>query len=217
MIKDSELKNIKFENKLYFVGLSLGSCSTNETGAAVIDRNLNIITLDKLFSMEDVRFFFKRMVGKQNSIINVALPENPQMLNAKWKLLSREYQLIQSCELINHDSDWIQRYSHRGCDFFNELKNQGVDIFRYDIHELKSSFGLSGIYKDRTPVDCKALQSALKYRFGFKELPSNMLPVSQLEAILGAYLGIIMATNNTEFNAKIKAAYNNISVIGLDI
>lgn len=217
MIKDSVLEKIKFENKLYFVGLSLGSCSTNETGAAVIDRDLKILTLDKLFSMEDVRFFFKRMVGKQNSIINIALPENPQMLNAKWKLISREYQLIQSCELINQDSDWIQRYSHRGCDFFNELKGQGIDIFRYDIHELKSSFGLSGIYKDRSPVDCKALQSALKYRFGFKELPSNMLPVSQLEAILGAYLGIIMASDKTGYNAKIKANYNDISVIGLDI
>ncbi len=217
MIKDSVLEKIKFENKLYFVGLSLGSCSTNETGAAVIDRDLKILTLDKLFSMEDVRFFFKRMVGKQNSIINIALPENPQMLNAKWKLLSREYQLIQSCELINHDSDWIQRYSHRGCDFFNELKEQGIDIFRYDIHELKSSFGLSGIYKDRSPVDCKALQSALKYRFGFKELPSNMLPVSQLEAILGAYLGIIMASDKTGYNAKIKANYNDINVIGLEI
>ena len=217
MIKDSVLEKIKFENKLYFVGLSLGSCSTNETGAAVIDRDLKILTLDKLFSMEDVRFFFKRMVGKQNSIINIALPENPQMLNAKWKLLSREYQLIQSCELINQDSDWIQRYSHRGCDFFNELKEQGIDIFRYDIHELKSSFGLSGIYKDRSPVDCKALQSALKYRFGFKELPSNMLPVSQLEAILGAYLGIIMASDKTGYNAKIKANYNDINVIGLEI
>lgn len=217
MIKDSRIKDIKFENKLYFVGISLGSSSTNETGVAVIDKNLNIITLDKLFSMEDVRFFFKRMVGKQNSIINIALPENPQMLNAKWKLLSREYQLIQSCELINQDSDWIQRYSHRGCDFFKELQSQGVDVFRYDIHELKSSFGLSGVYKDRSPVDCKALQSALKYRFGFKELPSNMLPVSQLEAILGAYLGFIMASDKTEYNAKRKAQYNDISVIGLEI
>ena len=97
------------------------------------------------------------------------------------------------------------------------MQSQGVDVFRYDIHELKSSFGLSGVYKDRSPVDCKALQSALKYRFGFKELPSNMLPVSQLEAILGAYLGFIMASDKTEYNAKIKAQYNDISVIGLEI
>ena len=161
MIKYNKFENVRFENKLYFVGLSLGSCSTNETGVAIIDKNLNIITLDKLFSMEDVRFFFKRLVGKQNSVINIAIPENPQMLNAKWKLHAREYQLVQSCPLIQDLSDWTERFSHRGCDVFSELKEQGVDIFRFDIRELKSSLGLSGIYKDRSPVDCKALQSAL--------------------------------------------------------
>lgn len=216
MIKYNKFENVRFENKLYFVGLSLGSCSTNETGVAIIDKNLNIITLDKLFSMEDVRFFFKRLVGKQNSVINIAIPENPQMLNAKWKLHAREYQLVQSCPLIQDLSDWTERFSHRGCDVFSELKEQGVDIFRFDIRELKSSLGLSGIYKDRSPVDCKALQSALKHKFGFKELPSNMLPVSQLEALLGAYLGIIMVNGTLEFECKPKANYNGIEVIGID-
>ena len=59
------------------------------------------------------------------------------------------------------------------------------------------------------------LQSALKYKFGFNELPSNMLPVSQLEAILGAYLGVIMADKNNQYNCKIKAKYNDIEVIGM--
>ena len=216
MIKDNAINNIDFDNKMFFVGISLGSCSTNETGVAIIDRHLNIITLDKLFSMEDVRFFFRRMVGKQNAIINVALPENPQMLNAKWKLLAREYQLVQSSALINQDSDWIKRYSNRGCDHLSELKEQGIDIFRYDIRELKSSLGLAGVYKDRTPVDCKALQSALKHKFNFKELPSNMLPVSQLEAILGAYLGIILLGNTSEYKCKIKANFNGIDVLGIN-
>lgn len=217
METQSVFKNIKVENKLFFTGISLGASSTNETGVAILDRNLRIITLDKLFSMEDVRFFLKRMVGKQNAIINVALPENPQMLNAKWKLISRQYQLVQSSVLINHDSDWIQRYSHRGCDHFSELKEQGIDIFRYDIHELKSSLGLSGVYKDRSPVDCKALQSALKYRFGLRELPSNMLPVAQLEAILGAYLGAIITGCAGDYKCKIRAQYNGIEVVGIDL
>lgn len=217
MIKDNILDTKKLASKFYFVGISLGSCSANETGVAIIDKNMNIITLDKLFSMEDVRFFFKRFAGKNNAIINVALPENPTMLNAKWKLLSREYQLIQSNELINHDSDWIQRYSHRGCDVLSSLKEEGIDVFRYDIHELKSSLGLSGVYKDRSPVDCKALQSALKYKFGFKGLPANMLPVSHLEAILGAYLGIIMTQDTTGYNCKVKANYKDIEVVGVDL
>ena len=75
----------------------------------------------------------------------------------------------------------------------------------------------SGIYKDRSPIDCKALQSALKYKFNLRELPSNMIPVSQLEAILGAYLGLIMATNSTEYNCKVKTEYQGIEVIGIDM
>jgi len=216
MQKQKTLKDVKFEDKLYFVGLSLGSCSTNETGVAIIDKNLNIITLDKLFSMEDVRFFLKRFVGKQNAIINVAIPENPQMLNAKWKLHAREYQLVQSCKLIKDNTDWTERFSHRGCDIFEELKAQGIDIFRYETKELKASLSLAGIYKDRSPVDCKALQSALKHRFGFKELPANMLPVSQLEALLGAYLGIIMTNKIKDKKCKPKANYHGIEVIGLE-
>src|SRR5574344_1422614 len=96
MKNNSDSLNKLFENKIYYTGISLGSNSTNETGVAILDNKLNIITLDKLFSMEDVKFFFKSMVGKNNAIINISLPENPTMLNAKWKVMSRQYQMIQS-------------------------------------------------------------------------------------------------------------------------
>ncbi len=209
---------IKFKNnKQYFVGISLGSAASSETGAAVLDSSLNIITLDKLFTMEDVKYFLEHFVGRQNAVFNIALPENPTMLNAKWKLLSRQYQLIQTNRLIKKDSEWIQRYSFRGTDFFYELKEKGLDIFRYDVHELKSSFKLSGLYRDRTPVDCKALQSALKFQFGIRELPANMLPVAQLEAILGAYLGYIMAKDNTGYAYKVRSEFKGIEVIGIDL
>lgn len=208
---------IKFSSqKHYFVGISMASGTSIESGAAVIDSDLNIITLDKLFTMDDVKFFLENFVGKQNAIFNIAMPENPTMLNAKWKLYSRQYQLVQSNRLINKDSEWIQRYSSRGCEYLKELKDKGLDIFRYDIHELKSSLGLSGIYKDRTPVDCKAFQSALKYKFKLMDMPTNMLPVAQLEAILGAYLGIIM-TKDSEYKCKVRTEYKDIEVIGLDL
>ncbi len=208
------LMNLNFKNnKLFFVGISLGSNSSTESGAAVLDTNLNILTLDKLFTLDDVKYMLDNFVGKQNAVINISLPENPTMLNAKWKLLSRQYQLVQTNRLINKESDWIQRYSYRGCDYFKELKDKGIDIFRFDVRDLKSAFGLAGVYKDRTPVDCKAFQSALKYKFKIKDVPSNMLPVSQLEAILGAYFGYLMATSREE--CIIRAEYKGIDVAGL--
>ncbi len=206
-----------FSNKHYFVGLSLASGASIDSGAAVLDRNLNVIRLDKLFTMEDVKFFINNFTGKQDAIFNISIPENPTMLNAKWKLHSREYQLIQSSKLIDVNKlDWTHRFSTRGSEFFRECKSNGIDIFRFEIGELKSSFGLSGMYKDRSPVDCKAFQSALKYKFNIYDLPANMIPAAQLEAILGAYLGYVMYNTSLQYTYKIKAEYQGIDVIGID-
>ena len=182
-----------------------------------MDRNLNVIRLDKLYTMDDVRYFINNFTGKQEAIFTVSIPENPTMLNAKWKLISREYQLIQSSELIDVEKlDWTHRFSTRGSEFFKECKHAGIDIYRYEIGELKSSFGLSGMYKDRSPIDCKAFQSALKYKFKIYDLPTNMIPASQLESILGAYLGYIMYSSDEQYEYKIKAEYQGLEVVGID-
>ena len=43
-------------------------------------------------------------------------------------------------------------------------------------------------FKERSSADCKFLQGALKNEYGFNELPTNMMPVAQLEAIVGTLL-----------------------------
>ena len=53
-----------FSNKHYFAGISLASGASIDTGAAVLDRDLKVITLDKLFTMEDVKFFINNFAGK---------------------------------------------------------------------------------------------------------------------------------------------------------
>lgn len=206
-----------FSNKHYFVGISLASGANLESGAAVMDRNKNLILLDKLFTIEDVKYFIGNFVGKPNAIFNISIPLNPTMLNAKWKLYSREYQLIQSSKLIDVEKlEWTHRFSHRGCDYFRDLAIKGTDVFRFDIGELKSSFGISGIYKDRSPAECKFFQNALKFKFKIPDLPSNMIPAAQLEAILGAYLGFIMTDKNNEYSYKIKSEYHNLKVVGVN-
>ena len=214
----TEEETNKYLTKHYFVGISLASGATLDSGAAVLDRNLKVITLDKLFTMEDVKFFINNFAGKQNTIFNISIPENPTMLNAKWKLLSREYQLIQSSDLIDVEKlEWTHRFSHRGSEFFRECSQKSIDIFRYDIGEIKNSLGLSGMYKDRSPVECKFLQSALKFKLKIYDLPSNMIPAAQLEAILGAYLGYVMSTPEIEYEYKVKTKYQGLDVVGLDL
>ena len=203
------------KNKSFFIGLSMGSNSANETGVAVMNKDFKIISLDKLHSMNDIEHYFDILVGKQDAIISVSIPENPTMLNGKWKLLSREYQFMRSnSNLINNDK-WADRFSTRGCDCFNKLKAEGIEIYRFDLYDLKTYLGLNSLYKDRTPADCKHLQSFLKYQFNLDDLPSNLLPVSQLEAILGAYLSYTINNGIENIDYKTKFEFKGIDVIGL--
>ena len=68
------MENIK--KKSFYIGLSMGSNSANETGVAVMDKNFKIISLDKLHSMNDICHYFDVLVGKKDSVICVSIPEN---------------------------------------------------------------------------------------------------------------------------------------------
>lgn len=193
----------------------MGSNSANETGVAVMDKNFKIISLDKLHSMNDICHYFDVLVGKKDSVICVSIPENPTMLNGKWKLMSRQYQFMRSNEHLMNNDKWADRFSTRGCDCFRQLKEDGVEIYRFDLYDLKTYLGLNSLYKDRTPADCKHLQSFLKYEFELDDLPNNLLPVSQLEAILGAYLSYVIDNGKIEQDYKKKFEFKDIEVMGL--
>ena len=77
------------------VGLSLGASSSIESGVAVRELATGkLIHIDKLFSMNDVQLFFDNYVSKKNSVICVSLPWDNTMLEGKWRILSKPYQLI---------------------------------------------------------------------------------------------------------------------------
>ena len=174
----------------HFVGLSLGAASSVESGVAVREAATgHLIHIDKLFSMNDVQLFFNNYVSLKNSIICISLPWDNTMLEGKWRVLSKQYQLIHNDEemFINRDN-WMQRFSPRGCELFSGLVEEGVDISRFEVYLTRQKLNLYSNYKERSSADCKFLQSTLKFEYGFDELPANMMPVGQLEAILGTIL-----------------------------
>ena len=80
---------------------------------------------------------------------------------------------------------------------------------------MKKIYGNCFAYKDRTPIDCKALQDTLRLKYNLREWPVNMLPVAQLEAILGALLGQMIATKVTDFDYKKLGSYENLEILGI--
>lgn len=181
-------------------GMSLGASSSIESGVAVMEAETGkLIYVDKLFSMNDIQLFFDNYKSLKDAVFCVSLPWDNTMLDGKWRVLSKPYQLIHSEEerFVNKDN-WMQRFSPRGSELLSDLKDKGVDVSRFEVYLTRQRFNLYSNYKERSSADCKFLQSALKYEFGFEELPANMMPVAQLEAIVGALLAREKIKNNTK-------------------
>ena len=188
----------------YYIGLSLASGSTMDSGVAVIDEDNKIILIDKLYKMNDVMFFFENFSSLKDSKICVSIPSDRTMLEGKWRVLAKPYQFVSTNKLIPNRDNWTQRHSNRGSEYFKELVARGITVNRFDIYMTRQSMHLNSCYKDRSPADCKFLQQALKYEWGFEDLPVNMMPMSHLEAILGAVLAKEYAKNPD----KIDVIYN---------
>lgn len=195
----------------HFVGMSLSPASSIESGVAVREAATgNLIYVDKLFSMNDIQLFFDNYTNLKNSIICVSLPWDNTMLEGKWRVLSKPYQLIHTNKLkfINKDN-WTQRFANRGSDLLYSLKEKGVDISRYEVYLTRQKFNLYSNFKERSSADCKFLQSALKFEYGFENMPSNMMPVAQLEAIVGT----LLANEKLKGNTKSIFEFHGLDVI----
>ena len=186
----------------YYVGLSLTAGSTLDSGLAVLDEDYNLIMVDKLYKMSDVVFFFENFSSLKQSKLCVSLPWDRTLLNGKWRILSKPYQLVSTNEHMPNIDNWTQRYSTRGCDFFNSLIEEGIEVNRFEIYLTRQSLHLNSCYRERTPADCKFLQQVLTNEWGI-DLPVNMMPMSQLEAIVGA----ILAMENTKNPDNIKQLF----------
>lgn len=171
----------------YYIGLALSASSGMDSGVAVLDEDNNLILVDKLYTMNDVMFFFDNYPMLKYSKICVSLVWDRTMLNGKWRILGKPYQMVSTNPLMPNREGWTQRYSTRGCEYFKSIQEKGVEVNRFELYLTRQSMNLNSCYKERSPADCKFLQQTLRYEWGL-DLPSNMMPMSQLEAIVGALL-----------------------------
>jgi hypothetical protein len=168
------------------VGISLAPNSSTESGVAVRELSTNkLIYMDKLFSISDVELFFNNYNNLKNSIICVSLPWDNTMLEGKWRILSKPYQLIHEHGNFHNKDNWMERFSSRGSDLLLNLSKNGAEIYRYEVYLSRQKLNLYSNFKEHSTADCKFLQSALRLDYGFEDLPQNMIPAAQLEAVVG--------------------------------
>ncbi len=198
----------------YYMGISMSMASTTDTGVAVIDSFGKIILIDKLFTMKDIQFFMDNYSSLKQSHIAVSLPWDNSMLEGKWRVLSKPYQMVRSNENLLNRDNWTQRYSTRGCEYYKSLLDKGIDICRFELYLTRQKLSLSSYYKERTPADCKFLQNALKTEYQFEDIPPNMMPMAQLEALVGAL--IMRERANNPKNIKKIFEFHGIDVINIE-
>ncbi len=161
--------------------------------------------------MNDIIFFFENYSNLKYSKLCVALPWDRTMLEGKWRILGKPYQLVSTNPNMPNRDNWTQRYATRGSEFFKELNDKGVEVNRFELYLTRQSLHLNSSFKERSPADCKFLQQALRLEWGFTELPTNMMPMSQLEALVGALLAK-EADKNPE-NVKKIFEFRDLNVI----
>ncbi len=194
----------------YYIGLSLGASSSMDSGVAVLDEDNNLITVDKLYTMNDIMFFFDNFPSLKYSKICVSLVWDRTLLNGKWRVLGKPYQQVATNTLMPNREGWTQRYSTRGCEYFRSLVENGIEVNRFELYLTRQSLHLNSCYKERSPADCKFLQQTLKYEWDF-DMPANMMPMSQLEGIVGAVLA--RENEKNPENIKVISTFKDFNVI----
>lgn len=167
----------------FFIGLSLSNSSNYDSSICVMDRNSNIVLLDKFYYASDIDYFFENSPYTNSSCVCATVAYDNKMLEGKWRIHSKNYKVLGDKFKINRD-DWTNRISKRCSDTFKKLKEKNIKIIRTDINQLRQSYKLDSHHLLRTSADCKSLQSAMKLKFNLSQLPENMLAASALEAIL---------------------------------
>ena len=194
----------------YYIGLSLASGSGMDSGLAIFDETDNLIMVDKLYKVNDIMYFFDNYPSTANSEICVSLAWDRTMLNGKWRVLSKPYQMVSTNPLIPNQDNWTQRYATRGSDYFKSLTEKGTVVNRFELYLTRQSMHLNSCFKERSPADCKFLQQVLTNEWGL-DLPANMMPMSQLEAIVGAILAKEHSKNTS--NIKVIGDFRDLPVI----
>ena len=178
----------------YFIGLALANSSSYDSSICILDRNSNIVLLDKFYFAQDIDFFFENSPYVSKSAVCASVSYDNKLLEGKWRIHSKNYKALGDYFKINKN-DWTNRISKRCSDTFKKIKDKNIKIIRADINQLRQSYGLCSHYLSRTSIDCKNLQTSLKIKYDFHQMPENMLSASALEAIICAMFSMEYVNN----------------------
>lgn len=204
--------------KFSFIGLSIGIDTSNESAVVVIDSDLNLIKVDKAYQLPELKTIitnFSELAPTKNTVLCVDLPRNATMLTGKWRIESKQTQILtlNDKESIDKKSSWKLRYSDRGSDICNHFSSIGMDVYRYNSYFTINMLKLNPPYKTRIPAGCKFLQLIIEEKLKIKGIPTNLLPLPAMHALIGAYNSWKLSTSKENSGFKKIGVYKNLPII----
>ena len=147
---------------LNFIGITIGENASNDSGICILNNQNEIIRMDKAYSIDELTDCVNRISGKRNSIICVDMPEYYEMLEGKWRIVSKATKPTNLEEQFSGKDNWASRYSDRGAEFYRRLVKENYNVYRYCSNYTKTILELHPYMKERTPAGCKFLQATIK-------------------------------------------------------
>lgn len=207
------MKIQKITNKFCFVGISLTSSSQSESGIAVLDRNLNLLRVDKIYTIVDLEPYIRNLAPADSVVICVDLPKNITAASGKWKQESKSVNFFRARKKQETDFEWAERFSDRGIDFCKTLSSMDIDVYRYYGYFTKNILSLNPPFKSRSPMACKALQMNIQNHLKINGIPSNLIALSGLDAIIGAYTAWKIETSHENVGYKLIGSHKNFNIV----
>jgi predicted nuclease with RNAse H fold len=179
--------SLEFGLKHRFAAVDLAPNEQLESGFSVIDRERNLVRMDKLYRNEDIISAIEGLGPNNGTIVVIDMPKNLS-IPGKWRQEQIKMRPLQSSH-PNPRGETFSRFETRGVKLYDELEAKGITVFLYFNYWTRVNYDMLLPFRSRSPQGCRALQHALEHQLGIHHLPTNLAPSSVLESMVGAYAG----------------------------
>lgn len=192
-------------NKWLFVGIDMAPIDSLETGVAILDRDRYMMRMEKFNENEDLLLFLDNLGSPENIIVALDIPKSLS-ISSKW----RQQQIkMHPLRLRSGIPDTTQelvptdRFAERAKAFYQAVDERGIFMVNFFTAHAKLRYDLNVPFRHRSPLGCRTLQAALRQKLGIKDVPSNLMPSSVLDAMIGAYTAWMLYKGKEGDNFKL--------------
>ncbi len=169
--------------KLKFAAVDLAPNEQLETGFSVLDRERNLIRMDKLYRDDEIIGIIENLGPTNGTVVVIDMPKSLS-IQGRWR---QEEIKMHPLRLERPSGEVVSRYEERGFRLYEKLNSRGITTVMYFNYWARLNYDMLIPFRSRSPQGCRALQSAIEHQLGIKQMPTNLAPSSVLESMVGAY------------------------------